>query len=223
MADGVLIVGESGTGKSTSIMNLEPSETFIINVQGKPLPFFNKKYVKCDPTKPPVEGNVYYTDKSNTILEVIKYVSKNRSDIKTIIVDDYQYVAVNQYMTRIKEKGFEKFNDIGHGIWLLPSILPTLRDDLVVFILSHEETFFDDSGSKIRRAKRMGKLMDQQVGGIEGFFTYVLFTDVVKKDDSIQHYFLTNNEGDTTAKTPIGMFEEIRIPNDLKIIREKLN
>lgn len=222
MAKGVLIVGESGTGKSTSMMKLDPKETFIINVQGKPLPFFNKGYVECDPSKGPSSGNVFYTDQANKIKQVLKYVSDKLPDIKAIVIDDYQYVAVNHYMRRIKEKGFDKFNDIGEDIWKLPAFLPELRSDLVVYFLSHDESYFDDNGVKMRRAKKMGKLIDQQVGGIEGYFTYVIFTDILKDEEGIKHQFIVNNEGDTTAKTPIGMFEEVRIPNDITLIQNKL-
>lgn len=219
MAKGVLVVGPSGTGKSTSIEGLKPEETFILNIQGKPLPFKSEGYVKCDTKKPPKEGNVFYTDKSSTVLHVIKYVSENRPEIKNIVIDDGQYIAVNEFMNRLYEKGFNKFNDVGYGIWSLPEILPRLRDDLFVFVLYHSELDTDENGNRIYRAKQMGKLAQQQVGGIEGYFTYVIFTEVEKKEDGIYYNFVTNNEGDTTAKTPKGMFE-LRIPNDLSLIRE---
>lgn len=221
MAKGVLVVGSSGTGKSTSARNLETKSTFWINVQGKPLPF-EHNYVLCEPGKPPAKGNMLVTDKVRTIHATLHYISKNRPEIKQIVIDDTQYSAVNEFMRRITEKGYDKFNDVGHGIWSIPESLRDLRDDLKVFILYHDEVFFDESGNKMRRAKQMGKLIDQQVGGIEGYFTYVVFTDVVKENDEIKYQFIVNNEGDTTAKTPIGMFKNTRIENDLTIINNKL-
>lgn len=221
MAKGVLIVGSSGTGKSTSVRNLNPEETFLINVQGKPLPFVSKGYVKCAPGEPPAKGNIYVTDRVKTIKDIISYISTNRPEIKSIVIDDTQYCAVNEFMRRIDEKGFSKFNDIGHDIWRLPQALPTFRDDLVVYFLYHDEMSIDEDGRKYKRAKQMGKLIDQQVGGIEGYFTYVLFTEVKKENNEIKYSFVTNNEGDTTAKTPMGMFE-LRIPNDLNLINQKL-
>lgn len=221
MAKGILVVGGSGTGKSTSARNLDPKSTFYINVQGKPLPFDDKDYVKCEQGKPPEKGNLYYTDKIKTILHILDFISEKRPDIKQIIVDDTQYTSVNEFMRRISEKGFNKFNDIGHGIWSIPEIIPRLRDDLKIYMMYHDEFFQDENGGH-RRAKTMGKLVEQQVGGIEGFFTYVIFTEVEKGEDGIKHHFVVNNEGDTTAKTPMGMFEELRIPNDLTIINDKL-
>lgn len=221
MAKGVLIVGATGSGKSTSARNLNPKETFIINVQGKPLPFDDKKYVECEAGQPPAKGNLYYTDNVKTIKNVLQYISENRPEIKHVVIDDYQYAAVNEFMRRLQEKGFTKFNDIGFGIWSIPEMLPKLRRDLIVFFLSHEETYIDDNQNKFRRAKSMGKLIEQQVGGIEGYFTYVMFTEVSKDDNGINHNFVTNNEGDTTAKTPIGLFD-MRIPNDLTIISKAI-
>lgn len=223
MAKGILIVGESGTGKSTSARNLDAASTFIINVQGKPLPFFNKDFVECERGKEPKKGNVYYTDKVMEIKNLLNYISVSRPEIKTIVIDDFQYVAANMFMNRITEKGFDKFNDIGFSIWVLPKLLPELRSDLNVFFFTHEESFITDEGVSKRRAKRMGKLIDQQVGGIEGYFTYVLFTSVDKNDEGIHHSFITNSDGETTAKTPIGMFNDLKINNDLTLINNKLN
>jgi hypothetical protein len=223
MAKGILIIGESGTGKSSSARDLDPTSTFIINVQGKPLPFFNNKFVDCVKGAEPKEGNVYYSDNVMEIKNVLIYISKNRPEIKTVVIDDFQYIAANMFMNRITEKGFDKFNDIGYGIWVLPKMLPELRADLNVYFFTHEESFITDEGVRKRCAKKMGKLIDQQVGGIEGFFTYVLFTSVNKDDEGIHHTFITNNDGDTTAKTPIGMFDDLKIPNNLTIINNKLN
>jgi len=222
MAKGVLVIGAPGSGKSTSGRNLPPEETFIINVQGKPLPFNDEGYTNCNLKGPPELGNVYYTDQPAVIISILQYISANRPEIKYVLIDDYQYCAVNEFMKRVSEKGFDKFNQIGAGIWSVPAMLPTLRDDLMVCFLQHDEVTTDEIGNKSRRAKQMGKLIDQQVGGIEGYFTYVLFTDVFKKDGKIHHTFLTNNEGDITAKTPMGMFDELHIDNDLMLIAEKL-
>lgn len=226
MAKGVLVVGESGSGKSTSIRTLDPKSTFIINVQGKDLPFKMNGYEEVPEGGAPEKGNLFYTDKIPVLLKLLKFISDKRPEITSVVIDDYQYAAVNEFMGRIKEKGFDKFNEIGHGIWIVPKTLPELRKDLMVYFLTHDEKAINDEGMSFRRAKRMGKLIDQQAGGLEGYFTMVIFTDVVNGDEQINHYFVTNNEGDTTAKTPLDMFD-IRIPNDLalvdKTIREFYN
>lgn len=239
-AKGVLIVGGPGSGKSSSMRNLNPKETFIINVQGKPLPFYQKGYSECviDPNSgPSKDGNVIFTDNQALINNILKHISNNRPEIKTVIIDDFQYVAVNKFMRKIKEIGFDKFNEIGYDTWSpIATILKTLRKDLIVIFMSHDEVAQDETGRRFRRAKTMGKLVETQVGGIEGYFSYVFFTEV----DGSKHYFLTNNEGEHTAKTPMGMFAktddknkiitddegnpvpQLRIPNDLQLIIDKL-
>lgn len=240
-AKGVLVVGASGSGKSSSMRNLDPKETFIINVQGKDLPFYNEGYSECvvDEKKgPSKEGNVVFTDNQALINNLLRFISSSRPDIKTIVIDDFQYVTVNKFMRKINDTGFDKFNQIGYDTWSpIASVIKTLRKDLIVIFLSHDEVAQDENGKRFRRAKTMGKLVEVQVGGVEGYFTNVFFTE----KDAGKHYFLTNNiEGETTAKTPIGMFCELdekgkpvldedgipvpklRIPNDLQIVINKL-
>lgn len=222
MAVGVLVIGESGSGKSTSMRNLDPKETFLINVQGKDLPFMDE-FEECPKDGPPSKGNLMVTDKMPTIKKVVKYISDSRPDIKYIVVDDGQYVFVNQFMNRLNEKGYDKFNELGKDIWSFPNSLKNYRKDLVVFYLHHDEKTMNDDGISFRRAKTMGKLISQQVGNIEGYFTYVIFTDVVKKEDGTKYQFVVKNEGDTTAKTPMGMFgDETRVENDLMLVVEQL-
>jgi adenylate kinase family enzyme len=103
-ANVVLIVGESGSGKSTAIENLPASETFIINISSKDLPFRGWKRNYTEVTKDNPNGNMVYTDNADAVVKTLEYV-KNRPEIKYIIVDDSQYVAVNEYMRRARETG----------------------------------------------------------------------------------------------------------------------
>jgi hypothetical protein len=97
------------------------------------------------------------------------------------------------------------------------------RDDLDIFYLTHSESAFDDStGQKYAKAKTVGKLVDNVIT-LEGMFTIVIYTEVEKTKEGVKHWFVTQNDGSTTAKSPMGMFEEIKIPNDLKLVKEKLN
>jgi hypothetical protein len=227
MARGILIVGQSGTGKSTSVSNLKPEETFIINVQGKDMPFkgYNKNYKKVDITKgPPKEGNMLISDNPANIKGVVEYISTNRPEIKSIIIDDWQYAAANEFMRKADQKGYDKFTSIGKNIWMIAELPKNLqRDDLDIFYLTHSEQAFDDStGSRYAKAKTVGKLVDNVIT-LEGMFTVVLFSDVEKTKEGIKHSFVTQNDGTTTAKSPLGMFSELKIPNDLKVVKEKLN
>lgn len=162
MSRAVLIIGESGTGKSTSLATLDPKETFIVNVQGKDLPFkgFSKNYVTVDlKDGPPSKGNLLNSSDPATIIKVVRYISESRPDIKNIIIDDWQYVAATEYMNKAEQKGFDKYTSIGKNIWSIAT-LPKLceRDDLMLFYLTHAESATDETtGAKYAKAKTLGE------------------------------------------------------------------
>lgn len=227
MTKATLIIGASGSGKSSSISNLDPSSTFIISVQNKPLPFpgSGKSYKKVDLTKgPPKEGNLVVTNNPHTIKKIIEFVEKERPDIKTIILDDWQYVAATEFMQKAEQKGFDKFTSIGKNIWMLADLPNNLeREDLDLFYLTHSESTYDEAtGSQKLKAKTVGKLVDN-VLTLEGMFTTVLYTDVKKTKEGLRYSFITQNDGSSTAKSPMGMFEDIEIPNDLNIVKKAIH
>ena len=190
----VMILGESGTGKSASLRNVQPGEVAIINVAGKPLPFRTRL-------------KTYISDDYNQVTAAIRgYVGKGA---KSIVIDDSQYLMADEFMRRAKENGFQKFTDIGKNYFDLISLVKTLPDDRIVYFLSHLTT--DDQGRE--RCKTIGKLLDEKIT-VEGLFTIVLKTQV--KDG--HYYFSTQNNGMDTVKSPIGMFEDSLTENDLKTI-----
>ena len=190
----VMILGESGTGKSASLRNFQPGEVAIINVAGKPLPFRTRL-------------KTYISDDYNQVTAAIRgYVGKGA---KSIVIDDSQYLMADEFMRRAKENGFQKFTDIGKNYFDLISLVKTLPDDRIVYFLSHLTT--DDQGRE--RCKTIGKLLDEKIT-VEGLFTIVLKTQV--KDG--HYYFSTQNNGMDTVKSPIGMFEDSLTENDLKTI-----
>ena len=213
MANLIMILGESGTGKSTSIENLDPKETFIIQVVNKPLPFrgYKAKYSLRNKENP--KGNRFVSDKSDLIMKILDSLNKEKT-IKNIIIDDSQYIMANEFMRRAKEKGFDKFTEIGQNFYMLIDKANDMRDDINVIFLQHIE--INDAGRV--KAKTIGKLLDDKVG-IEGRFTVVLMTEI----EDGNYYFRTQNNGNDTCKSPKGMFEELRIPNDLKIVIDKVN
>jgi hypothetical protein len=219
MATEVLIVGNSGTGKSSSVETLNPKETFIINIGRKPLPFsgWKSKYVPLSKENP--QGNYHATDVSGEIINTLRYISEKRPDIKQVIIDDYQYSMANEYMRRASETGFKKFTDIGFNAWNLISEVKKMREDLIVFFLTHAETDYDAAGNKIVKAKTIGKLLDNTIT-LEGMFTVVLFTNVEKKESELIYSFTTQNDGTNTCKSPKGMFSSYKIPNDLKLVTD---
>lgn len=197
MGLGVLILGESGTGKSTSLRNFKADELAIVNIAGKPLPFKNPGYQVLNNT----------TD----INKIISFIATSKA--KTIVIDDCQYIMSFQYMRRIKENGWDKFNEIQSDFFNLIEIVKDLPSDVVVYFNSHIETK-DDGRQKI---KTIGKLLDEKIT-IEGMFTIVLKTYV----SDGKYYFLTQNSGMDTVKSPMGMFSSYAIDNDLKYVDEKI-
>lgn len=221
MAEGILIVGPSGSGKSTSLENLDPKETFIINVKNKPLPFKGWKNSYIPLTKENPTGNYIGTDDPKTILSTMQYVSDKLTHIKQLIIEDFQYMAANEYMVRAKESGFQKFTDIGKNIYSVADLHNKLRNDLIIVYINHDDESTDALGDRKLRAKTAGKLIDNVVT-LEGLFTTVLFTKVKKGKDVMEYYFVNQTDGTTTAKSPKGMFDKIEIPNDLKYVIDKV-
>jgi len=191
MGLGVLILGESGTGKSASIRNFSKDEVAIINVAAKPLPF---------------RGS-YETFVSDNYREIKNFLKKTTK--KTIVIDDAQYLMANEFMRRATEKGFDKFTEIAQNYWDLIQEIRRLPEDMIVYFLTHIER--DASGNE--KAKTIGKLLDEKIT-LEGMFTVVLKTNV---KDGV-YTFSTQNNGYDTVKSPIGLFSTLMIPNDLKLV-----
>ena len=215
MATGVLVIAQSGAGKSTSIEGLNPEETFIINVANKPLPFkgWKAKYPKR--TKENPDGRMQSVATPAGILDAMKYISEGRPEIKVLVVDDWQYMSSFEFFNRASEKGYDKFTDIGAGITAVAKKVKDLRDDLIVYFLTHEEEGVDSRGNKKYKAKTIGKMVDEKLT-LEGLFSIVLFGKLKKDDDGKVHYvFETQTDGETTCKSPRGMFADFEIPNDL--------
>jgi hypothetical protein len=189
----VLILGETGSGKSYSIKNFDINEVGIFSIEKPYLPF--KKDFK-------VAKHATY--------ETIMTVFKNDPQKKAYIIDDSQYLLVNEMFDKAKDTGYGKFTDIAlHFRNLIHFINHQLPDDLIVYFLHHTET--DSNTGKIK-AKTVGKMLDNQLT-VEGCFNIVLLCSV----EGTEHYFITQSDGYTTAKSPEDMFE-LRIPNDLKAV-----
>jgi len=217
MSELIGVVGESGTGKSTACRTLNPKDTAVVNCVGKPLPFkgWKKNYTKFEGKT----GNYFASDKTVDILKFMKAVSDNRSEIKNLIIDDWQYTMSNEFMRRSSEKGFEKFTEIGKNAWSTLNAGKALREDLKVFVLTHSDTVPGEFGAKPTiKIKTIGKLLDDKINPA-GLFTVLLFTDVETKDSGeVEYRFVTNNDGTYPAKSPMDMFGDKYIPNDLGLV-----
>lgn len=221
-AETILILGESGQGKSSSLRNLNPKETFIISTTPKPLPWrgWKKMYTKFDPKSNP-EGNWYQTSKSANILTIIKYINAKRPDINNVIIDDTQYTMAFEYMDRRKETGFQKFSDIGGDFTDLLRSADSLRDGMKLIFTAHSENV-GNSDNPHYSLKTVGKLVNEKITP-EGLFTYVFYAMAIPGEEKMEYKFLTNTDGERVAKTPLGMFEEQYIDNDLAKIIEVID
>lgn len=195
----VLILGESGTGKSASMRNFQTSLA-IINVAGKPLPFKNKFQAKSKSTDDCRKIKEYLSD----------FVDQG---YRSIVIDDAQYIMANEFMRRATERGFDKFTEIAQNFWSLINSVKELPDDVIVYFMAHIER--DQNGNE--KIKTIGKLLDEKIT-VEGMFTIVLKTNVT---DGV-YTFLTQNNGHDTVKSPIGMFPSFAIDNDLNYVDEKI-
>lgn len=202
MSIATLILGESGTGKSTSLRNMDAAETLLIQAVRKPLPFRSSDWKPFD--KETKTGNIFVTDDSRTICSLMQ---KTKRPI--VVIDDFQYILANEYMRRSDEKGFDKFSDIGRHAWDVLTVASGLADQSRVYILAHTQA--DEFGRV--RVKTIGKLLDEKIT-VEGMFSIVLRTQV--RDG--EYLFSTRNSGQDTVKSPIGMFDADLIHNDLAAV-----
>jgi hypothetical protein len=209
MSNSILIIGESGTGKSTSIRNLDAESTFLISVISKPLPFpgWRKKYTKV--AEQNSGGNYYVTDNWTSIVKIIKAVDTKKQHIKTLIIDDLQYILASEYMSRALEKGYGKFSELAQHFWTVLRCAENVRDDLTCVFMSHSD--IDVNGKA--KIKTIGKMLDEKIT-IEGLFTTVLHSMRTESG----YKFLTQGNDNYTAKSPMGMFVDEFIDNDLDVV-----
>jgi hypothetical protein len=222
MAQGVLIIAESGAGKSTSIEALNPKETFIINVANKPLPFkgWKKKYTIW--SKENLTGNMYDKATPENIEACLKYVNEKRPEIKNIVVDDFQYMSSFEFFDKANEKGFEKFTQIGAHLARIARMPKDMREDLLIFFLTHAEEATNLEGVRKFKAKTIGKMVDEKLT-LEGLFSIVLFGKAKKnKDGEIKYVFETQTTGDNTCKSPRGMFPTFEVDNNLQLVAKAI-
>lgn len=219
-AETIAIVGESGTGKSTSLRNLNPEETFIISTTGKPLPFraWKKKYIPIKIEGKNVSGNYYVSSKWDQILKILQIIDKMMPNIKQVIIDDFQYVLSYEFVDRATEVGYTKFSELAQHAMEILRYSEKMREDCKMIFLTHSENVGDNVNPKYV-IKTVGKLLSEKVT-LEGLFTYIFFTKVSEGDSGRMEYkLITNNDGTCVAKTSFGMFEDLEIDNDLdKII-----
>lgn len=198
----VLILGESGSGKSASLRNFDPEKVGVFNVAGKPLPF-RKKLNVVSTVKNPDGGGFRRIDYG----DILKALARGK--VKSYVIDDSQYLMAFEEMDRAKETGYTKFIEMALNFsGLVRYIINNLPPDVIVYFLHHVET---TEQGKVK-AKTVGKMIDSKLT-LEGLFSIVLLCEA--SNDG--HHFITQSDGYTTAKSPMEMFEK-EIDNDLAMV-----
>ncbi len=208
MSIACMILGQSGTGKTASLRNLDPAHTLLIQPVKKPLPFRSSGWSYFDKDKAP-SGNVFVTDQAAQIIKLMRGTKR-----QIIVLDDFQYILANEFMRRVLDKetgnaAFAKYNEIARNAWDILMAASQLADNKRVYILGHTQE--DENGRT--KAKTIGKLLDEKIT-LEGLLTIVLRTAVING----QYLFTTQNSGLDTVKTPLGLFDSDQIDNDLAAV-----
>lgn len=222
MANNVIILGKSGSGKSTSIKGLDPKETVIINTLKKRLPFKGSNSLYNKENK-----NLFNVDDYVSVINLLQTISEKASYVKNIVLDDIIYVMRKEYFRRAKESGYNKYTELAAHFQQIISTCENLREDLNVFFILHSEDITSDNTITGYKVSTIGKLLDTQYSPIE-VVPMVLYAAVRYDEKGVPSYgFYTHasKEGniEIPAKTPEGMFEENFIPNDLGVVTKSMN
>ena len=214
MARVIGLIGESGSGKTTAMRNLDPATTFYIDCDKKGLSWkgWREQYSK-------EKDNYRALDDQSLVLQIFRILNTKDKykHIKTIVVDTINGIMVADEMRRMKEKGYDKWQDLAIAVYDIIDTALTMRDDLTIIFVAHSQTERDDSGYMFTRMKTSGKKLDKIV--LESKMTTVLFAE--SKDGE---YVLHTRSDKSTSKTPMGAFDRDEIPNDmaevLKVLEE---
>ena len=219
MAVTVLVCGKTGTGKTTAIRTLNPKETAIFKVINRTLPFKEAKgYVS--------KRNMYLTPEYSDVLKGLDWANK-QPGVKNIVITDATYIIRQEFMKRAKEVGYTKFTEIAQHMQQIISAVQNMRDDIKVIMEYHVEGIQSDSGITEYKAATVGNLLDQKYNIFENV-DIILFASPQFEDKNIKYGFFTNRtidrEGaELPAKSPLGMFEELFIPNDLQYVAQHID
>ena len=224
MSNVICLAGLSNTGKSTSLKYLEPSETFIVSCTNKQLqiPGFRKKYIKVSIEDNKLVGNWLVSNDYARIAKILKVVSQSRPDIKTVVIDDLNYLLSNEIMNSAEEKGFEKFTRQAKNYYDIINNAQNLRDDLTVVMISH----IINDGTDMEPFWKLytsGKMLDKTVN-LDGLFSYIIYTDkYIDENDEVQYRFMTRTNGNDTCRSVAGCFTDKYIEPNMKLVIDTIN
>ena len=222
MANICMILGKSGTGKSTSIKTLNPKETVVLNVLRKRLPFKGSSSIYNVENK-----NLFNVDEYSQIINMLSSIDKNATHVKNVIIEDMTYVMRKEYFKRAKEAGYNKYTELAQHFQQIISTCESMRDNINVFFILHSEDVQSDKVNVGFKVSTIGALIDNQYNPVE-VVPMVLYSAIKYDDKGNAHYgFYTHRcmEGtvEIPAKSPDGMFEQDYIDNDLQAVVNAMN
>lgn len=222
MSNVVMLLGKSGTGKSTSVKTLNPKETVVLNVLGKRLPFKGSSSMYS-----PENKNLFQVSDYAQVISLLKNIGEKAPHVKNVVLDDAIYVMRKEFFERAKEVGYNKFTELSQHFQMIINTCEKLRPDLNVFLILHSEDVVSDGAIVEYKVSTVGRMLDTQYNLIE-VVPMVLYSSVIYDDKGVASYgFYTHRHKEGTivipAKTPDGMFEEEFIPNDLQLVVNKMN
>lgn len=220
MAQPIMLAGFSGSGKSSSLKTLKPEETFIISCTPKQLsiPGFRKNYKKL--TKDAsgnYTGNWYFSNEFSKVMNIMKVIDKKMPNIKTLVIDDTNYLLSQEVMDRAFEKGYDKHTEIANHYYNLFMSAMTLRDDLIVVFISHIVNDGNEMDPKYKLFTT-GKMLDRSVN-VDGLFNYIIYAEkLVEDEDNIEYKFRTRSNGPDTCRSTEGCFDEKYVDPDMQMV-----
>ena len=221
MSNLVIVLGSSGTGKSTSIKTLNPEETVIVNVLGKDLPFKGSRVNYTRDKK-----NLVTSAKWDSITSMMHSLSTNYPNIHNIVIDDAIYIMRTEFFDRSKEKGFDKYNELADHFRKIIAEGNSLRDDITVFMMLHTESVEADGSLIGYKASTVGKLLDKMYNPLESvsitLFAQPKYDEKGKPTFGFWTHPMKVNGIEIPAKSPDEMFEEDFIPNSLQFVLDKM-
>lgn len=210
MANIIGVMGESGSGKTTSMRNLDPASTYYIDCDKKGLSWRGWKGQYCAEKK-----NYMRTDEQNKVLALLQGINEKCPNIKTVVIDTLNGIMVADEMRRMKEKGYDKWADLAFSVYSIIDYALTMREDMTVIFVCHSQTVRDDSGYMYTCIKTNGQKLSKI--GLETKFPIVLYAKCVDGK-----YLFETQANFSTAKTPLGMFEDKVIDNDIVKVLEAI-
>lgn len=221
MAKSAIILGPSGSGKSSAIRGLNPDTTVIANTLGKALPFKGSSGMYSREKK-----NLFKVDDHVSLNNLLNSINTNATHVQDVVLDDVIYIMRKEYFRRAKEPGYGKYTELAQHFQSVIQTCETLREDLNVFFLLHSEEVISDSCVIGYQVATVGKLLLNQYNPVE-CVPMVLFAQVQYDDKGVPTYgFYTHRcrltAAEIPAKTPQGMFDEDYIPNDLGIVSKAM-